>query len=224
MPSPHRALSVAALAFLPLAAAAQEYQVGLAYTAVSTKYDYTGPGGAPPTYEPPGRSATAPSLFADVQAPIVPLFGFLLTGDLALRWPLGDDAGRIDVGAGISRRIARGYLALHYAMGSGVNGTGVLDDDWDFGVEGLRAIARRGSVRADVWRLTREDRTRFFGGDDVRTFSRIGASVRWKMLGAEIERWRDDLESANGGRTLRDLNRLSIYVAIGQHEGARGLW
>ncbi len=211
-----------ALLLLPITAArAQEYQVALAVTRASTHYKFTDANGDPAPYQPEARSAFAPSLFGDVQAPILTAFDVRLTIDAGLRWPLGSDVGVIFGGLGVARQIEDGYVGLHYLASGQVNGTAVLGQDWNISAGGIYAVVRRGPYRFDVKRLVDRDLFHSSYGTDVRTFSDLALAARYGKVGVEIERWRDKIDAATGVLSLSDFNRLSVFVSFGQFEAGR---
>jgi hypothetical protein len=209
-----RDLSLALLVLAaPMAAFAQEYQVGVAYTSLSVTHRWNGnPGATPPTLQP-DSAGSAPSFIGNLQYPVVTVRDFTLTADLGLRWALGDDIGVLEWGAGVSRAIARGYVALHWTWHA--PGDEALGEPWSVYTEGPRAIVRYGRFRADVTRMVKQLPRSYL------TYSKHGLLLRYRIVGVELERWREASEGPSGSYR-GDLNRLSVFLALGQWEDRRG--
>lgn len=204
-------------ATLALPMRAQEYQVAAAMTRAASEFIWKDGSGVTSPLQPDGQSSFTPNIFGDVQAPLKLPRGFMVSGDVSLRYVLGDDVSELGWGFGVSRRIKDGYAGLHYLKQAPTNGTSTLGGDWDRATDGLHAIVRRSALRVDVKRTTSRIVTRFAGGDDTRDWTRYGLAVRYGRIGAEVMRWTEELRNgASGATSEQNLTRLSVYFAIGQ--------
>lgn len=197
-----------------------DLQWGAAYSRSSPSYDWrvggTTGSGPQAVYGQTGEAATAPILFADVDAPILPTPWFAVTLDAGIRWAAGAEISDYTIGAGILRPIDGGYIAARLLQHTPLLTTEVDNTDWGAGTKGIAFAARKGDWRVDLARFGRSTSTAFLGGSDTRSFGRTIVAARYRLIGARYERWTDDFDSEQSGNYVHNsLSRLSVYVAFG---------